>query len=511
MYKQELLRVSPESIGITSERVMRLVGDLEKSTEMHGFMLARNGKVAAETWWKPYHADMPHILHSLGKSYVATGIGLACSEGLLSVDDKIVDLFSAEIREFGICPSAYMKMIQVKHLLTMSNGMAAQPTLNENLLQNYLSEPVVFEPGSQFMYNTAGTSMLCAIIQKVTGIGIRDYMEDRLFSKIGIETDKLRWLKYKNGLDASPGIATTAENNLRLGMLYLQMGCWEGKRYISESWMQEATTVRIDSSFPGAGSGSESSYGYGYQLWFCSVPGVYRFDGGHGQYVVVSPRHQVVIAVNQSGIMPYSTSRVLNVICAFLNELDTQPNEPLEERNAESASLSCYLGSRELAKGTTTALPENPTMFDGIYEITEGNFHIYLETRPNDRDNFDKVFYSIENENARTISISYKDPAHLEILFNNFTKLDVRLDGEMTPVYSKGAISTYDLTCSTGYFDGNDTLVVHTRWIQTAAKTTITFRHYPNELVIDVVKTTLHESSPEIHCTARAKRYISPA
>jgi len=506
MYKKELQRTSPESVGIRSERVVRLVEDLEKTTGMHGFMLARHNSVIAETWWRPYHADMPHILYSLGKSFVGTGIGLACTEGLLSVEDRIVDLFSDEIKEFGVTPNDYMNKLQVRHLLTMSNGMAAQPALDENIVRNYLTEPIEYEPGSRFMYNTAGTSMLCAIIEKVTGMGIRDYMTDRLFTHIGIETDKLRWLKYKNGLDASPGIAATTENILRLGMLYLNMGRWEGKQYISEDWIHEATTVRIGSSFHGGGP--EASVGYGYQLWFCTPKDVYRFDGGHGQYTIVSPGHKIVIANHQSGMMPSATAGVLRYISEFLNEMDNCPEEPYPENSEETAKLKAFLSGRCLKPGTTTTLPENPAKFDGIYRITEGDFHIYLETRPNDRDNFDRVFYSISDENARTISIQYKDPQHLEIVFNHFTVLDVRLDGAVVPVYSKGAVETYDLTCSTGYFDGDDTLVVHTRWIQTATQTTMIFRLYPNELIIDVMKNTLHETSPEIHCLAKAKRCV---
>jgi CubicO group peptidase (beta-lactamase class C family) len=506
MYKKELPRVSPEMVGIPSSRLLRLAEDLDHATEMHGFMIARNGKVAAEAWWAPYSAEMPHICHSLGKSYVGTAIGLACTEGIMSVDDRIVDLFSDEIKQYGVVPNDNMNELRVRHLLTMSNGMARHPALDENLVRNYLTEPIVYKPGSRFMYNTAGTSMLCAIIKKVTGMEIRDYMTDKLFRYIGIETDKLRWLKYKSGLDASPGIASTTENNLRLGMLYLQCGKWEETQYISESWIHDATTRRIDNSLPGADM--EASAGYGYQIWLCTVPDAFRFDGGHGQFVVVSPRHGIVISINQSGMMPSGTNRVLEIVNKFLNELDELPCVIQPENYAENEKLKTYLNSRRIAAAMVTALPDDPSVFDGIYRITKGEFHIYPELRANDRDNLDRAFYSIENEYARTLSIQYKGYNIIEILIDHLTRLIVRLDGVMELVPSIGAIPTYDLTCSTGFFDGSGTLVIHTRWIHTCLCSTITLRLYPNELVIDVMKSTLHESSTEIHYFARAKRCI---
>ncbi len=495
MYKKELPRVSPERVHIASARVQRLIEDLERATEMHGVMIARGGSVIAEGWWSPYTPDMPHILHSLGKSYVGTGVGMAVTEGLLDTEERIVDLFAEDFRALGLTPTPLQEHLRVRHLLTMSNGMARQPKLDEHLVENYLREPVVHAPGSVFMYNTAGTSLLCEIFRRRVGVQISEYMSEKLFRPIGIETDKLRWMQYRSGLDASPGIATTVENNLRLGLLYLRRGVWDGRRYLSEDWVTRATTTQIDNA--GTSPDAEACVGYGYQIWMCSVPGVFRFDGGHGQYVIVSPRHDIVISLTESAPDFGAAAKVLETIMGFLRELDGVPETPLPEDPAAAQALKAYLAARALRPGTAAPIPADIHALDGIYHAVRGELNIYPETRADNTENWDSVFYSPGDWDTRAISIAARDAGWVEISFNHTTVLKVRLDGVNEVVESRGAMPNYQLTCSTGYFDGERTLVVHTRWIQTCPDMTLTFRRYAGALIVNAVSNTLHDFCPE--------------
>ena len=495
MYKKELPRCAPEDAGIASARVKELIEDLERDTEMHGVMLARGGRVIAEGWWAPYTPELPHILHSLGKSYVSTGLGIAVTEGLIDTEERIVDIFAEDLRNLGITPSPLQEQLRIRHLLTMSNGMAHQPKLDEHLVENYLREPVIYEPGTRFMYNTAGTSMLCEIIRRRIGRQISEYMAEKLFEPIGIETDKLLWMQYHNGLDASPGIATTVENNLRLGMLYLQDGCWNGRRYLSSEWVQRATTTQIDNA--GTSPDVEACAGYGYQIWMCSEPGAYRFDGGHGQFVIVSPRHDLVISLTESAQSFGAAARMQARIMAFLRELDGKGDEPLPADPDAEAELRSYLASRALPAGTVTALPSDIHDLDGLYRAVRGELNIYPETRVDNKENWDSVFYYIDEPDVRSISVAAKDEGYVEITFNHFTVLKVRLDGVNEIVNSRGAMPNYQKTCSTGYFDGPRTLVVHTRWIQTCPDMTLTLRRYEGALIVDAVSNTLHDFAPE--------------
>ena len=166
MFKHELERATPESVGIPSKKIQDTILWLEKNvTEMHGFMVARNGKVVSECWWDPYHKDLVHICHSFGKSYTCAGVGLACTEGLLSVDDRIVDIFAEEIEKYGVTVTENLKKLTVHHVLSMQDGMSRIPTVGPEFLKNFLQMEIDKEPGSEWLYNTAGSCLLVAIVE----------------------------------------------------------------------------------------------------------------------------------------------------------------------------------------------------------------------------------------------------------------------------------------------------------------------------------------------------------
>ena len=135
---------------------------------MHSFMLVRHGHVVAEGWWKPEAPDKPHVMHSLSKSFTSTAVGLAVAEGKLSIDDPVLKFFPDDAPAE---PSAKLKAMRVRDLLTMSTGHQTEPkfTADEPWVQTFLAHPVPHKPGTHFLYNTPATYMLSAIVQKVTG------------------------------------------------------------------------------------------------------------------------------------------------------------------------------------------------------------------------------------------------------------------------------------------------------------------------------------------------------
>ena len=193
-------------------------------TQMHGVMAMKDGKVFLEAWWEPFGRQYPHSCHSMGKSYVCTAIGIACSEGLVSMDARIADLFAEELEEWKIDQTEAFGRLQVRHVVTMTNGMDHMSELSDDWIYQYLKNPVVFEPGTQFLYNTAGSCLLAVIIKKVTGQDVFAYLSDKLFPKIGIDPASVIWLKFHDGNIAEPGCFSLTENNLRPGMLYMNGG-----------------------------------------------------------------------------------------------------------------------------------------------------------------------------------------------------------------------------------------------------------------------------------------------
>lgn len=146
-----------------------------------------------------------------------------------------------------------------------------------------------------------------------------DYLRSRLFDKIGIDAERLKWIEHPDGLEyGGGGLSATTEDNLRLGQLYLNGGVWQGERILSDEWVKAATTKQIDNDNE---KPADNRVGYGYQMWMCQPPGVYRFDGAKGQFAIVVPYLDMVIAINQMSEHPV-TQETLNVTWQYLTEAE---------------------------------------------------------------------------------------------------------------------------------------------------------------------------------------------
>ncbi|GHO77475.1 hypothetical protein KSD_52460 [Ktedonobacter sp. SOSP1-85] len=296
----QLKRSSPEAEGIPSSAVLDFIRAIEQHTHpldaVQGFMLLRHGNVAAEGWWTPYGPQSPHSLYSLSKSFTSTGIGLAVAEGLLTVDDPVLKFFPDDS---PANPSENLKAMRVRHLLSMNTGHKEDTSRHvfggedDNWPRTFLSLPVEYQPGTWFVYNTAATYMLSAIITRLTGEPLLDYLRTRLFDPLGIENPT--WETDPRGINiGGSGLHIKTEDIARFGQMYLQKGSWHGRRILPEAWVAEATSAHSDNSNTQANP--DWTVGYGYQFWRCRHDG-YRGDGAFGQYCIVMPEQDAVLAI----------------------------------------------------------------------------------------------------------------------------------------------------------------------------------------------------------------------
>jgi CubicO group peptidase (beta-lactamase class C family) len=301
----DLPRSTPEEQGVSSSAVLAFVDAADKIESMNSFMLLRHGHVVAEGWWAPYDAESPHSLYSLSKSFTSTAVGMAISDGKLSLDDEVLKFFPDEAPAE---PSANLKAMRVGDLLRMNTGHQTEParTAKESWAKSFLAHPVPFKPGTHFLYNTSATYMLSAIVQKATGKTLLDYLKPRLFEPLGIE--KPTWESSPQGISAGGyGLSIRTQDIAKFGQLYLQKGKWKGKQLVPESWV-EAATARQTSN--GSNPKSDWDQGYGYQFWRCRH-GAYRGDGAFGQFCIVLPEQDAVIAIT-SGVKDMQA--VLNLV-----------------------------------------------------------------------------------------------------------------------------------------------------------------------------------------------------
>jgi CubicO group peptidase (beta-lactamase class C family) len=287
-----LPRSTPEAQGVDPAGVLAFVDSADKNLHsINSFMLVRHGHVVAEAWWSPYRPEARHMLYSLSKSFNATAVGLAIAEKKLSLDDKILDFFPEYAPPH---PSKNLKAMRVRDLLRMSCGQAEEGTHNDKVpwAKTFFEVPVPFKPGTHFLYNTFGAYMLSATVQKATGQTVLDFLKPRLFEPLGI--DDPEWTTSPQGVSfGGSGLYVRTEDIARFGQLYLQKGKWNGKQLLPESWVEEATKIQTSN---GGDPASDWEQGYGYQFWRCRH-GAYRGDGMYGQFCIVMPEQDAVIAI----------------------------------------------------------------------------------------------------------------------------------------------------------------------------------------------------------------------
>ncbi len=342
-----LPRSSPEAQGVSSSALLAFVEAADKSIDsMNSVMIVRHGHVVAEGWWAPYSAEAPHSLYSLSKSFTSTAVGMAIAEGKLSVDDEVLKFFPDDAPAE---PSKNLRSMRVSDLLRMSTGQVEEPkrTSEEPWTKTFLAQPVPFKPGTHFLYNTSGTYMLSAIVQKATGQTVLDYLKPRLFEPLGIENPT--WETSPQGISTGGyGLSVRTEDIAKFGQLYLQKGRWGGRELVPASWV-EAATARQTSN--GSNPKSDWDQGYGYQFWRARH-NAYRGDGAFGQYCVVIPDQDAVIAIT-SGVRDMQA--VLDLVWDKL--LPAFKTESLSADDAARKALETTLAGLSLKPQAGSAAP----------------------------------------------------------------------------------------------------------------------------------------------------------
>lgn len=336
MGKHALPRSTPEQQGVSSAAISAFLDEIANSKiEFHSIMVVRHGHVIAEGWWAPYAPSLKHTLYSLSKSFTSTAVGLAVSEGRFSVDTNVISFFPDELPD-NVNPN--LSAMKVKHLLTMSTGHVKdtiQPMRHssESWVKTFLSLPVEREPGSFFLYNTGASYMLSAIVQKTTGKTLQQYLRPRLFDPLSIEGED--WETDHMGINTGGyGLRVKTEDLAKFGQLYLQKGKWNGKQILSPEWIAEATRSQIasNSSKPSRPREEDDwAQGYGYQFWMCR-PGGYRADGAFGQFSMVMPQYDAVIAITGES---FSMQKSMDFVWThLLKAMDT--SKPTLAANSEA-------------------------------------------------------------------------------------------------------------------------------------------------------------------------------
>ena len=301
-----LPRSTPAASGVSSRSITALLDRLEaRSVECHSLMVVRHGHVVAEGWWAPYSAERPHLLYSLTKSFTSVAVGLVIADGLLSLDDRVVDVLPDHV---PVDISEQGHRLTVHHLLSMTAGHRTDSLAEAwqlepgDLVKGFLRVPFPEAEGTRHAYDNPTTFVLARMVERVTGRGLPELLDERLFTPMGV--DHAEWDRVASGAAFGfHGLHLTTEAVAAFGELLLRGGLWGDRRLVPREWVELATRRHIE-TMPSEDGSRDADYlcGYGYQFWM-SRHG-YHGDGAFGQKCVVVPSHDLVVAVTGAMAQP---------------------------------------------------------------------------------------------------------------------------------------------------------------------------------------------------------------
>jgi CubicO group peptidase (beta-lactamase class C family) len=298
---------SPASVGIDEGAVTALADAIDaKGLGVHGLVIARHGRVAAEGWWHPYQPDEPHMMFSVSKAFTSMAVGIAIEEGLLRLDEPTHDIFP-EHREIPGQTVRDLLTMRSGHRLDVFDVFRALP--ERDWAELFFESPAPYEPGTHFVYSTAATYVLAAALVRRSGTSLTAYLGERLFGPLGWPTPF--WELDARGIEhGGTGLKLTTGQLAQFGQLLLQRGQWEGRQLVPAAWVDQASAHQTRNPWFGS---HESEIGYGFQLWRSSHG--FRADGMCGQFAVVVPELDLVVATTSGAA---DANRILTAIWSEL-------------------------------------------------------------------------------------------------------------------------------------------------------------------------------------------------
>ncbi len=360
--------VSPESVGISSEAVLDFVEYLEScNLSMHSILMMRGNALFAEMYYAPFDQDKTHRMYSVTKSFVSVAIGLLEEDGLISLDDCIVDYFPEKI-DGETHP--WLKAQTIRDMLKMSTVGGPEywfTASDRDRSHLYLNSKTHRPSNTLWEYDSPGSQLMCSLVEKLTGKSLFDYLNERIFCHLGcFKTAKM--LKCPGGDTwGDSAMICTPRDLLAFARFVMNKGVWQGKRLMNEEYLTTATSPQVSNMIDG--HRGVFRYGYGYQFWMCN--GGFAFVGMGNQLAICLPEKDIIF------------------VCTADNQGDISARE----------IIVSALQNLIVKKASATPLPENGEAKMRLDEISKTRvlYAITGEDGSSLRERIDEVLYECDN------------------------------------------------------------------------------------------------------------------
>lgn len=340
---------TPESVGISSEKILEYVKLLEKNQlNSHNLIISKGDKIIFEKYWAPFHKDYYHRMYSVSKSFVSLAIGFLEQDGLIHLDDPISKYFPKELENQ---PDENMKNQTIRHMLMMSTAKIQKQywftaRTDDRVAHYFANDDTEIRPsGTIFQYDSTGSFVMGALVERITGKPFMEYLREKLFRKIGV-SEEAYCLQCPGGYSwGDSAVMCTPMDLWKTARFTLNKGKWNGEQILNEAYVLAATGKQIDNNHKHVVD--IDTYGYGYQFWR-TRDNSYFFNGMGCQLAVCSPDSDMILVYNADNQGMDNAKRI--VINGYFDLIENTAQEmPLPENPAACEKLQAETADLKLA------------------------------------------------------------------------------------------------------------------------------------------------------------------
>ncbi len=459
----KLVRCMPEEEGIPSELLCEYLQKISRdsSLNMHNILILRNGHIICEASFGAQRSDVWKYTFSACKSIVSLAIGMLIDDGLLSVDDRICDIFPKEI---GAISKLKLKDLRVEDILTMRASLQFAEIdcmTTTEWLKEFLNSSTKGEIGKTFKYNSLNTYLLAAIVVHKTGESLTQFLDKRLFAPLGIVN--YDWEKSPQDIEKGGwGLYLLAEDFAKIGHMVLSHGVYDGKRIVSSEYLNSACFGHVDVQK------ESKTFDYGYQIWVGKKNDVFLFNGMLGQNVFGFKKSDVVVITNAGNGEFFQTG---NFFEYTLDLFDRAFPQALPKNNREYKSLQKTIHSLSLYYPQKLSLRDKLialfSLRKNIFDSIVGDYR-FTKGEPNAVGLMPLILQAVQNQYTKGfVSVSFyeKDKTPYLLYCEKGQKYEIPL-GFHKPIcghYTFGKLDYLIASCAKFKHDEYDRLVLLVR------------------------------------------------
>jgi len=341
--------VTPEQAGISSSKVLKFIKTLDKYHFCtHSIIMARGNDIFTECYYEPFDKDFKHRMYSITKSFVAVAVGMCEEDGLLSLDDKLVKFLPEYLKEETT--NDYLLEMTIRDMLIMETsqipGCDWFRTGTTDRVETYFRYVPGRMPGSCFFYDSNGSYILGAIVERLTGKPFLKYLQEKFLDDIGFSKDAYCLMAPGKHSWGDSGIMCTSRDLLTFARFVMNGGVWNGKRYMNEKFLQDATKKQVCNDHTGLFVSKGYMHGYGYQIWIPDRGG-FAFVGMGDQFAICDRETDMIFVINSDNQGNSDNTRPILFHTLYETIVDNLGETLPEDKDAYN-ELCEYVSTRKL-------------------------------------------------------------------------------------------------------------------------------------------------------------------